>query len=64
MLPVATFLPSLPTIKVVDVGAMWAGDGIEPYSARRDAGLATVVGFEPVAEECEKLNRRFGAPQR
>jgi FkbM family methyltransferase len=64
MPPVAAFLPSLPTIKVVDVGAMWAGDGIEPYSALRDAGLATVVGFEPVAEECEKLNRRFGPPHR
>jgi FkbM family methyltransferase len=58
------FLPSVPTINVVDVGAMFAGDGTEPYSALRDAGLARVVGFEPVAEECEKLNRRFGPPHR
>lgn len=62
--PIGAFLPSLPTIKVIDVGAMFAGDGIEPYSALRDAGLATVVGFEPVAEECEKLNRRFGPAHR
>jgi hypothetical protein len=61
---VAAFLPSIPTIKVVDVGAMWAGDGLDPYSALRDAGLATVVGFEPVAEECDKLNRHFGPPHR
>ena len=43
---------------------MFAGDGTEPYSALRDAGLARVVGFEAVAEECEKLNRRFGPPHR
>lgn len=43
---------------------MFAGDGTEPYSALRDAGLARVVGFEPVVEECEKLNRRFGPPHR
>lgn len=64
ILPVAAFLPSVPTIKVVDVGAMWLGEGIEPYSALLEAGLAAVVGFEPVAEECEKLNRRFGPPHR
>jgi FkbM family methyltransferase len=58
------FLPAVPTINVVDVGAMFAGDGSEPYSALRNAGLARVVGFEPVAEECERLNRRFGLPHR
>lgn len=62
--PLGAFLLSVPTINVVDVGAMFAGDGTEPYSALRDAGLARVVGFEPVAEECEKLNRRFGPPHR
>jgi FkbM family methyltransferase len=62
--PVGAFLPSVPIINVVDVGAMLAGDGTEPYSALRDAGLTRVVGFEPVAEECEKLNRRFGPPHR
>ncbi|HEX7215496.1 MAG TPA: FkbM family methyltransferase [Methylomirabilota bacterium] len=64
MSPPGAFLPSVPIINVVDVGAMFAGDGREPYSALRDAGLARVVGFEPVAEECEKLNRRFGPPHR
>jgi FkbM family methyltransferase len=64
MSTVGAFLPSTPTIDVVDVGAMFAGDGTEPYSALRDAGLARVVGFEPVAEECEKLNRRYGPTHR
>lgn len=64
MPPPGSFLPAVPTINIVDVGAMFAGDGTEPYSALRDAGLARVVGFEPVADECEKLNRRFGPPHR
>jgi FkbM family methyltransferase len=64
MSSVGAFIPSLPTINIVDVGAMFAGDGTEAYSALRDAGLTRVVGFEPVAEECEKLNRRFGPPHR
>jgi FkbM family methyltransferase len=58
------FLPTLPTIKVVDVGALWLGDGVAPYSALLAGGLATVVGFEPILEECENLNRRFGPPHR
>lgn len=60
--PVGAFIPSVPVINIVDVGAMFAGDGVEPYSALRDAGLARVVGFEPVAEECAKLNQRFVSP--
>jgi len=64
MSPVGSFVSPVPVINVVDVGAMFAGDGIEPYSALRDAGLARVVGFEPVAEECAKLNQRFGPSHR
>ena len=60
MSPVGAFIPSVPVINIVDVGAMFAGDGIEPYTALRDAGLARVVGFEPIAEECARLNQRFG----
>ena len=64
MSSVGAFVPSVPVINIVDVGAMFAGDGVEPYSGLRDAGLAKVVGFEPVAEECVKLNQRFGPPHR
>ena len=64
MSPPGAFLPAVPIINVVDVGAMFAGDGTEPYSALRAAGLARVLGFEPVVEECERLNRRFGPPHR
>ena len=42
-------------IHVVDVGAMNLGDEI--YAPLERAGRATVLGFEPVAEECAKLNQ-------
>lgn len=42
-------------IHIVDVGAMNLGDEI--YAPLERAGRATVLGFEPVAEECAKLNQ-------
>lgn len=42
-------------LHVVDVGAMNLGDEI--YAPLERAGRATVLGFEPVAEECAKLNQ-------
>jgi FkbM family methyltransferase len=45
-----------PVIHVVDVGAMWLGAERLAYKALFKAGIARVVGFEPVAAECEKLN--------
>jgi FkbM family methyltransferase len=47
-----------PTIRIVDVGALWVGE--EPYRPLLRGGHARVVGFEPISEECEVLNRRFG----
>lgn len=49
-------LPSLPEIRVVDVGAMSLGEGTDAYEALMRAGIARVLGFEPVAAECERLN--------
>ncbi len=46
-----------PTIHVVDVGAMFCGEGTEPYHVLLKDGLAKVVGFEPVQAECDKLNQ-------
>lgn len=49
-------LPERPTIKVVDVGAMSLGDEHDAYAPLVKSGIADVVGFEPVAAECDKLN--------
>lgn len=48
-------LDESPAIRVVDAGAMDIGhDAV--WQPLADAGLARIVGFEPVAAECEKLN--------
>lgn len=56
----AEFVPDIPEINIVDVGAMSLGPGSEPYAPLVDADRARVVGFEPNADECEKLRRIFG----
>lgn len=52
----AALFPNMPDIKIVDVGASDIGNG-EAYHMLVDAGLASVVGFEPNQEACEKLNK-------
>ena len=54
MLPIAAVLPPLPRFKVVDVGASL---GLLPpdYADLAKAVPCDIVGFEPVAIECEKL---------
>jgi FkbM family methyltransferase len=52
---IASLLPPLPRIKIVDVGAAIYGE--LPYALLLQAVPCDVVGFEPVTEECEKLNR-------
>ena len=54
--------PDMPMIDVLDIGA--ALNDAPPYQALVDAGRARIMGFEPDREECEKLNREFGAPHR
>ena len=52
-----------PSITVIDAGAMEiAGGGGEgsDYSSLVRAGVGRVIGFEPVREECDKLNARAG----
>jgi FkbM family methyltransferase len=49
-------------IHIVDVGAMWLGEE-EPsdvFEGLLQTGKAKVVGFEPVEEECAKLNQMHG----
>jgi FkbM family methyltransferase len=49
-------LPEIPTIKIVDVGAMALEHGDEPYARLMASTPCEVVGFEPQAAECAKLN--------
>jgi hypothetical protein len=52
---IAPMLPGLPRLKIVDVGAMSLGEGTDPYSPLTTAIPCDVYGFEPAAEEFEKL---------
>ena len=52
-----------PVIRVVDVGAMDVGQD-HVWQPLVDEGLAQVVGFEPVAAECEKLNANAASVMR
>ncbi len=53
-----------PKIDVIDVGAMWLGPEHVTYRALVTAGLARVVGFEPVKAECDRLNAMAMKDQR
>jgi FkbM family methyltransferase len=52
---IASIVPGLPRIKIVDVGAADAIDA-PAYAALTGALPCDVVGFEPQTAECEKLN--------
>jgi FkbM family methyltransferase len=52
---IAPLLPALPRLKIVDVGAMSLGEGTDAYSPLTRAAACDVYGFEPGAEEFEKL---------
>jgi FkbM family methyltransferase len=49
-------------ISILDVGAALLER--PPYQGLVDAGRARVLGFEPDAAACERLNQQFGAPHR
>jgi protein O-GlcNAc transferase len=50
----------LPRLKIVDIGAMSRGEDSDPYAPLLRALNCEVVGFEPLEDECEKLNRAAG----
>jgi FkbM family methyltransferase len=56
------FFPDDLQINILDVGA--AINDQPSYQSLVDAGRARIVGFEPNAEECERLNREFGEQHR
>lgn len=45
-----------PSIKTIDVGAMYLGEHGAAYRAFLKRGKGSVIGFEPVQAECDKLN--------
>ena len=52
---IATMLPPLPRLKIVDVGAMSLGEDTDAYSPLVAATPCDIYGFEPGAEELTKL---------
>jgi FkbM family methyltransferase len=60
---VSEALAEPPIIDVVDAGAMDMG-GDPVWQPLADEGLARIVGFEPVASECARLNARSGPAMR
>jgi FkbM family methyltransferase len=52
------------TIRVLDVGASEIQGEQAPYDKLVRAGRARVVGFEPDAAACERLNAKYGAAHR
>jgi FkbM family methyltransferase len=60
LFPIASLFPILPQVKIVDVGAA-AGSDPPAYARLLQTLPCQVVGFEPQADECEKLNRQNGS---
>lgn len=56
--------PDLPTIEVLDLGALVVPGVPPPYFDLVGAGRARVTGFEPDLNGCVELNRYFGPPHR
>ena len=56
------YFPETLRINILDIGA--ALNERPPYHSLVDAGRANIFGFEPNVEECERLNREYGAPHR
>jgi FkbM family methyltransferase len=52
-----TLLAATPRLKIVDVGAMSLGEDKDPYAELLKNVPCEVIGFEPVARECERLNQ-------
>ena len=56
MFGIGALLERPPTIRIVDVGAMSLGEDKDPYAKLMRAVPCEVIGFEPVARECARLN--------
>ena len=49
----------IPEICILDIGAMLIGQEPKEYSVLVEAGIAKVIGFEPVQSECDRLNMEY-----
>lgn len=58
----AALLPELPSLQIVDVGAMEIGD--PDYAALLSLPGSKVIGFEPNPEECARINAKQGTAHR
>ena len=56
------FFPEPFLVQVLDIGASMSEPPL--YQRLVDAKRAKVIGFEPNAAECEKLNQSYGPPHR
>jgi len=52
---IASILPPLPRLKIVDVGAMWTGADQDRYANLIRSVPCEVIGFEPLTTEYQKL---------
>lgn len=51
-------------IRCLDIGALSVGAELDPWmNLALNEGLAEVIGFEPVEDECERLNAAYEAHQ-
>ena len=55
MPPIASILPPIPRLKIIDVGAMWTGGDGDRYANLVRALPCDVIGFEPIPAEYQKL---------
>jgi hypothetical protein len=53
------FLELETPLRCLDVGAMGLGDQADPWVRWAKEGCAEVIGFEPLQEECKRLNQQF-----
>jgi len=56
------FFPEDYLINILDIGA--ALNEQPPYQSLVEAGRARIIGFEPDATECERLNQEYGPPHK
>jgi FkbM family methyltransferase len=57
--PIESVTPALPTIRILDVGAMMVEGVSNPYDPLLQSLSCEVIGFEAVEAECERLNRHY-----
>lgn len=50
-----------PTLRIIDVGAMYLGPDADSFDTLLKKGRVSIVGFEPLQSECDKLNAIHGS---